>query len=87
MKGRARSLMSIGLTFLAVSIVLIVVQVLGEGSALGEAIAEVATFLTMGSAMFAFGALQVPGWARLRQRQMEEIGARLLQLPPPLPKP
>jgi hypothetical protein len=87
MKGQARSLMSIGLTFLAVSIILVVVQVVGTDAGLGEAVAEAATFLTMGAAMFTFGALQVPGWARLRQRQMEEIGARLLRLPPPLPKP
>jgi hypothetical protein len=27
--------------------------------------------------MFAGGAFQLPGWARVRRRQMEEIAARL----------
>jgi hypothetical protein len=37
-----------------------------------------------GLAMFAFGALRVPAWARLRQKQMEDIIARLTDraLPP-----
>jgi hypothetical protein len=87
MKGNARSLMTIGLTFLFVSLILVVVEVVGDGTGIADALAEVATFLWMGSGMFAFGALQVPAWAKLRQRQMEEIGTRLLQLPPPLPKP
>jgi hypothetical protein len=32
---------------------------------------------TMGAMMFSVGALRLPGWARLRRRQMEEIAGRL----------
>jgi hypothetical protein len=31
----------------------------------------------MGVMMFSVGALRLPGWARLRRRQMEEIAGRL----------
>jgi hypothetical protein len=31
----------------------------------------------MGITMFSVGALRLPGWARLRRRQMEEIAGRL----------
>jgi hypothetical protein len=44
--------------------------VLGGGDALG--------FLgALGAMMFGVGALRLPGWARLRRRQMEEIAGRL----------
>ena len=87
MKGSARSMMTIGLAFVVVAVIGTLFEVVGDGTALSVALSEFLTFLLVGSGMFAFGALQVPTWARLRQRQMEEIGARLLQLPPPLPKP
>jgi hypothetical protein len=87
MKGSARSMMTVGGVFLLMSVIVAVSQVVGEGATLGAAISEMMTFLLLGGGMFAWGALQVPAWARLRQRQMEEIGARLLQLPPPLPRP
>jgi hypothetical protein len=35
--------------------------------------------MTLGIAMFAVGAIQVPSWAKLRKGQMEEIGERLLR--------
>jgi hypothetical protein len=31
----------------------------------------------VGAGLFAWGALRLPSWARLRSRQMEEVGARL----------
>lgn len=34
------------------------------------------TLFTMGAAMFGFGGLRLPGWARQRRRQMEEVAAR-----------
>ena len=40
----------------------------------------------IGLGMFANGALRLPGWARRRSRQMEEIGAALA-LPPGSPVP
>ncbi len=38
----------------------------------------IAVLLAAGMGMFASGALRVPGWARLRQRQFEEIIAEQL---------
>ena len=32
---------------------------------------------TMGAAMVGMGSLRLPGWARLRRRQMEELAARI----------
>ena len=37
-----------------------------------------------GMAMFAVGALRIPGWAKERQRQMEDIANRLTEGPPRL---
>ena len=34
-----------------------------------------------GLAMFAIGALRIPGWAKERQRQMEDIANRLAEGP------
>lgn len=31
----------------------------------------------MGASMFGLGALRLPGWARLRRKQMEEVAARV----------
>jgi hypothetical protein len=32
---------------------------------------------TMGAGMVGMGALRLPGWARLRRRQMEQVAARI----------
>ena len=47
------------------------------------------TLGTGGAAMLGIGALRVPGWARLRRRQMEEIAARvaIVASAKPLPMP
>jgi len=39
--------------------------------------------------MFSYGALRLPGWARLRRQQMEQLAARLTGKPalPPAPTP
>lgn len=35
----------------------------------------------IGAGMFAFGALRLPRWARLRRKQMEELAGRLTHRP------
>ena len=35
-----------------------------------------AVLATGGAAMMGFGAFRLPGWARLRRRQMEDVAAR-----------
>jgi len=44
---------------------------------LGHSIPGVLFLLVTGLGMFAGGAFQLPGWARVRRRQMEEIAERL----------
>ncbi len=44
---------------------------------LGHSVPGIAFLLVTGLGMFAAGALQLPGWARARRGQMEEIAARL----------
>ncbi len=43
----------------------------------------------IGAGMFSYGALRLPGWARLRRQQMEQLAARLTGKPalPPAPIP
>jgi hypothetical protein len=50
----------------------------GEGRTLSESAGSIAL---MGVALFGIGAARVPGWARLRRRQMEQLSERLTQLP------
>ena len=49
------------------------------GGHLGAAMPGVALFAVMGAGMLANGALRLPGWARLRGRQMDAIAAGLLR--------
>ena len=39
--------------------------------------AECWGFMVAGAAMFTIGAARLPGWARIRRRQMEGVAARL----------
>ena len=39
--------------------------------------AEAVQIGIFGAAMFAFGAVQLPGWARVRRKQMEAVAERL----------
>ena len=72
-KENSLSLMTIGLGFLAVSVAMLVIGgVSGSGAA-----SSAGTVAAMGAAMFGFGAIRLPGWARLRSRQMEGVVARL----------
>jgi hypothetical protein len=48
----------------------------GAGGDVGD-LASLGVLGAMGITMFGVGALRLPGWARLRRRQMEEIAGRL----------
>jgi hypothetical protein len=48
----------------------------GVGGDVG-ALSSLGTLGALGVMMFGVGALRLPGWARLRRRQMEEIAGRL----------
>jgi hypothetical protein len=87
MKGSSRSMMTVGATFLAIALVMIVMGLLTFGGPLGPgAPGNAGTFALVGAILFGVGAAQLPSWVKLRKSQMEEIGDRLLRagpLPPP----
>jgi hypothetical protein len=74
-KGSAYALMMSGLGMLGVA-GLALVKALVSGFGVAE-LSSVATLVALAGGLFGFGALQLPGWARTRQRQMEEITARV----------
>ena len=86
MKGNSQAMMLGGLGMFALALVAMVMSVLtGSESFLG-ALGESGWIALFAAVAFGVGAAQVPGWARIRKQQMEEIGARLLA-PPKLPRP
>lgn len=78
MRQQSRGLMIAGMAFLALSAVAIGLGALG-GSATGTHFL-VGELLVLGGAMFAAGAGRLPGWARRRRQQMEELAARLIAI-------
>ena len=76
-KGDAVSLITGGLGVVGVAAAWLIVAALRGGDA---NVMSLGFLATMGIGMFGLGALRLPGWARLRQRQMEEIAGRLAAL-------
>lgn len=80
-KGDARGMMVGGgamLGFAAISAVTgIVSGTVGDPSVLSGA----GTFAAIGAAMLGIGGLQLPRWARLRRRQMEDVATRIAAAP------
>jgi hypothetical protein len=74
-KGDARALMMGGLAMFGFATVA-VIAALANGIS-GAWYGQFAPLGAIGAGMFAIGALRLPGWARLRQRQMEEVAGRL----------
>lgn len=74
--GAARAWLTGGLAVVGVTAVSVVAGLIGDVpvSALLESLGSLGL---MGSLMIAAGAVRLPGWARLRRRQMEEITARV----------
>lgn len=79
-KSDARGLMMLGLTFMGVSAATMIGAVVaGIGGQAGIA-SEIGIMAAIGAAAFAFGAGRLPGWARLRRQQMEDLAARLASM-------
>jgi hypothetical protein len=77
-KGNARGLIgggiavsSFGATLLAIAAATGVLHDVGL-------VASIGTTIAAGTGMFAASALRLPRWARLRQRQMDDIAARVI---------
>ena len=80
--GGASAMIGAGLTALgAAGVVAIVTSINGT---LGAAMTGIGFMAVAGLGMIASGALRLPGWARLRGRQMEAIATKVA-LPPELP--
>lgn len=83
-KGDARGLMTAGLGILGVAAVTLIASLATGG--LAGVPSGIVSLTAIGLGIFGVGALRLPGWARLRRRQMAEVAERLAlatQGPPP----
>jgi hypothetical protein len=77
-KGDARGMIIGGLAMLGfVTVALMSAAVRGAIGADTGFLLSQAVLATGGAAMVGFGAFRLPGWARLRRRQMEDVAARI----------
>ena len=79
-KGDARTLLMAGLGVVGVAAGTLVGVLLGGIAGQAGNLADVAILASVGAALFAMGALRLPGWARIRRQQMEGLAARLAAL-------
>lgn len=77
-KGDSRALILGGLGMMGVAAATTLAAVLTGTMGATEAFASVGTIGLMGAGMFAFGALRLPGWAKQRRQQMEDVAKRLI---------
>ena len=77
-KGDSRALIIGGLGMMGVAAATTLAAVFTGTMGVTEAFASVGTIGLMGAGMFAFGALRLPGWAKQRRQQMEDVAKRLL---------
>ncbi len=73
--GGARA--SIGVGFVALGAAAAVAIASGLGGAIGDSLSGILLLAAMGAGMIANGALRLPGWARLRGRQMDALAAQI----------
>jgi len=74
-RGNARPLMFTGLGLGGASAAMVVIATLFPGAS--EMLSTAGSIGLTGAIMFAIGALPLPRWARLRQRQMDALAERL----------
>jgi hypothetical protein len=79
--GQSRALMLGGLGLMGAAVATTMAAVLTGTMGVGEAFGQVGSLAFVGAGLFGWGALRLPGWARLRRRQMEEVSQRLAELP------
>jgi hypothetical protein len=79
-KGESRALMTGGLGALGVAAATLVAGV-AAGAGDAGSLAGVGFLVAIGLGMFGFGALRLPGWARRRRTQIDEVLARLALAP------
>ena len=76
-KGDARAFMTAGLTILGGSAAALIAVAVAGGLGDAGSLAGVGFMSAIGLGMFGIGAIRLPGWARLRRRQMEAVATRL----------
>lgn len=76
-KGDAFGLIVGGLGMLGIASAALIAAVLRGGVGDAGMLSSLGFLATMGAGMFGIGALRLPGWARLRRRQMEDVAARV----------
>jgi hypothetical protein len=76
-KGDARGLMAGGMVFLGGAGAAAIAKAVAGGLGNGGSVTGIGFMALAGLAMFATGALRLPGWARRRRSQIEQITARL----------
>jgi hypothetical protein len=74
-KGAARGFMTAGLASLGGAAAMVIAVAVGSGDS--SSLVGAAFLSAMGLGVFAMGALRLPGWARLRRRQMGDVLKRL----------
>jgi len=83
--GAARASIGAGLAALGVTATVAVATAIAGH--LGDAMAGIVLLLATGVAMIVSGALRLPGWARLRGRQMDALAAQIASPPNSAPLP
>ena len=78
-KGDAMGWIGGGLGMIAVGAMMLVTGLVRGGVDAGL-LSTLSMVGVMGASMFGLGAIRLPGWARTRRRQMEELAARLSML-------
>ena len=73
--GGATGAMTAGLGILGVTAAVVIASAVTGHVA--EALGGMGSLMGVGAALFAVGAVRLPGWARTRRRQMEGVAARL----------
>lgn len=80
-KGNARPFMFMGLGLLGASLATFLSAITSGSVTPLEALGSVGTMATFGAGFFAYGALPLKRWAKLRRAQMDRLAERLLSSP------
>lgn len=67
-----------GAAMLGIAALLGIMDVATAGVEVGAALQRMGGLAAAGATIFAWGAVRVPGWARLRRRQMDEVADRMV---------
>lgn len=80
-KGNARPFMFTGLALLGASVVTFLSVMASGDATAAQALGSVGTMAAFGTGFFAYGALPLTRWAKLRREQMDRLAERLLSSP------